>query len=267
MTPDHVKKFQEKIGRTGLLLITLVFIVMTKELNPFRGDPFCKGEWCHPKENLLSELPKDPFRTIKICDDLTHSIKPGRVLSVNLSIACSPDYISYYRSVEGVLQILDGVFEPDDETLLDDLAHTKVMLTFATNPVRGFSIPLLTIRLDFFPDSDLCSLEAIENHLLTVTPTICGYLAETEMKHLSSIEEIRCFIYQRMTSEVSYQYSREFREMLTKTDMLRWDWFISSSPTIFYGENLINFRNHRVGHAMNVTDQHFEEIFSNWGAI
>ena len=32
-------------------------------------------------------------------------------------------------------------------------------------------------------------------------------------------------------------------------------------------ENLINFRNHRVGHAMNVTDQHFEEIFSNWGAI
>jgi len=49
--------------------------------------------------------------------------------------------------------------------------------------------------------------------------------------------------------------------------MLRWDWFISSSPTIFYGENLINFRIHRVGHAMNVTDQHFEEIFSNWGAI
>ena len=202
---------------------------MTKELNPFRVDPFCKGEWCHPKENLLSELPKDPFRTIKICDDLTHSIKPGRVLSVNLSIACSPDYISYYRSVEGVLQILDGVFEPDDETLLDDLAHTKVMLTFATNPVRGFSIPLLTIRLDFFSDSDLCSLEAIENHLLTVTPTICGYLAETEIKHLSSIEEIRCFIYQRMTLEVSYHYSREFREMLTKTDMLRWDWFISSS--------------------------------------
>jgi len=70
-----------------------------------------------------------------------------------------------------------------------------------------------------------------------------------------------------MTSEVAYQYSREFREMLTKTDMLRWDWFISSSPTIFYGENLISFRNHRVGHAMNVTDQHFEEIFSNWGAI
>lgn len=240
---------------------------MIKELNTFRGDPFCKGEWCNPKTDLLGELPKDPFKSLKTCDELTNSLKVGQVLSVNLSIACSPDYISYYRSVEGIIQILEGVFPSEDEVLLDDLAHSKVMMTFGTNPVRGFSIPLLTIKLDFFPDSEMCSLERIEEHLSIVTPSICGYLCETETKNFSSIEEIRGFIYQRMTSEVSYKYTREFREMLSKTDLLRWDWFVQSTPTVFYGENLMDFRESKAGQSMEITDCQFSDIFSNWGKI
>jgi hypothetical protein len=231
------------------------------------GNTYCMGEWCNEKTDLISELPKEPFKTLKTCDEITYALKAGKVLSVNLSIACTPDYISYYHGIEGVMQILEGVFPADDEVLLDDLAHSKVMLTFGTNPVRGFSIPLLTVKLDFFPDSELCSLERIEEHLMSVTPTICGYMCETETIHLSSIEEIRGFVYLRMTSEIAFRFSREFRELLTKTDMLRWDWFVQSAPTVFYGENLIDFSESRVGQAMILTDQSFGDIFSNWGKI
>ena len=241
---------------------------MTLQNNHLDPNRYCVGQWCNPLLNLLGEIPHDPFKSISSCEELTHSLKPGKVLSVNLSISCSPDYLSYYRSVEGVVQILEGMFPSEYIQLWEYLSHSKVMMSFGTNPVPGFSIPLLTIRLDIFPSSELCPIEVIEEHLVNTSPFICGYLCETEVKSLRSRDEIRGFIFHRMRSEVGFRNTREFKELLTKTDLIRWSFFIEgTSPTVFYGDVLLDFRNSKVGRSLVSTDKLFETTFSNWGSI
>lgn len=231
------------------------------------GYDTCVGEWCSPRMDLLSDLPRDPFRTVKTCHELSHALQPGRVLSVNLAISCSPDYISYYHSVEGIFQIFDGVFPLENEDLRRELSESRVMITFGTSDIKGFSIPLLTLKLDFFPTSEQCSLERIDEHFNDVTPRICGYLADTEVKHLYSIEEIRAYVYRRMTSEVAFRNTSEFRALLSKTDFLRWEWFIQSAPTVVQSDCLMNFRESCAGQAMDVADQQFFDLLNNWGRL
>ena len=228
----------------------------------------CTGQWCSTLEGLLEVIPQDPFKDIATCDRVAEALPLGEVLSVNLSVSCAPDYITYYHGVEGLVQILEGVFPSDQVQLMELLSHSKVMMTLATNPVKGFTIPLLTLRIDVFPESAACPLMDIESYLSAVSPRICGYLCETDFKFIGDKDELRGFVFQRMRSDVGYRNTREFRELLYKSDLIRWNFLIEGGgPTVFKGSDLFNFRSCRVGESLLETDKLFETTFSNWGSI
>jgi len=248
--------------------LSLILIVMELKDIEVTTSENCIGQWCSTLEGLLEVIPQDPFKDIATCDRVAEALPLGEVLSVNLSVSCASDYITYYHGVEGLVQILEGVFPSDQVQLMELLSHSKVMMTLATNPVKGFTIPLLTLRIDVFPESGECPLMDIESYLSAVSPRICGYLCETDFKFIGDKDELRGFVFQRMRSDVGYRNTREFRELLYKSDLIRWNFLIEGGgPTVFKGSDLFNFRSCRVGESLLETDKLFETTFSNWGSI
>ena len=217
-------------------------------------DEFCVGEWC-TSDRLNPDRSKDPLQSIRIIEDLVRNIPQGPILSVDMSIACSPDYISYYTGIEGMIQILEGVFQPTDEASIMAFEKSNVMFSLSTNYVPGFLIPLLTIRLDFIPeDGDKTILQEIEYLISENSPRICGYLSEVRVVEIKSQQDANLFITKRMTTRENFRFSKDTLSLLGRSEIFRWIQYIDTLPTMFNGNELLDFRWSRMGMSMKNVD-------------
>lgn len=134
----------------------------------------------------INELGLCSIGTCSFCD----TIRPSHLLDFptyynekcllvsTIFVSPSLDYISYWKTPEGILQLLEGLFEP----LLNlDLGDTQIYLNFGFTPTEGYSIPLLTFNLLMIKEGGHCEgLEEVLEHFDEVSPRIFGILSDTE---------------------------------------------------------------------------------------
>ena len=118
-----------------------------------------------------------------------------------------------------------------------------------------FSDPLLTIRLDFIPeDGDKTILQEIEYLISENSPRICGYLSEVRVVEIKSQQDANLFITKRMTTRENFRFSKDTLSLLGRSEIFRWIQYIDTLPTMFNGNELLDFRWSRMGMSMKNVD-------------
>jgi hypothetical protein len=121
----------------------------------------------------------DKFLKVNLCDDdncrwcLLNENMSQELATSNFVIGISPtpDYLSYWKSSEGLAQIIDGLFRGQ----VKELTNIKVILSFDFIPIKGFSIPIFAFICKTYGDLD--SIKLVENELIEWSPRICGWFS------------------------------------------------------------------------------------------
>ena len=227
---------------------------------------YCVGTWCEEPMDFFADVPPHPIDAYHRVESILPEVPLGKVLSVHLSISSAPEYILNYQGILGIFDVFDGIFSPEAVGELTFLKQMKVLFAFTTRDVQGYSIPLLTIRLDFFSE-DEASLFAVKSHLGRISHSVCGVPVQTELKNFPDARELRAFLFHRMGRTDGYSTTRSVRNLLTKTDVLQWVYLIESGPILFEGCSLPFFRESCAGNALEQASIHLRGMFSTWGEI
>jgi hypothetical protein len=176
---------------------------------------------------LLGEILK-----VNLCDDdncrwcLYENMNGHHLTTSNLIIGISPtpDYLSYWKSSEGLTQIIEGLFRGD----VKELKKTKVTLSFDFIPVKGFSVPMFAFKCKII--GDLGSIELIENELIEWSPRICGWFSYFgASNYVSSGYEFNYDTFRDYLSESQFENLLELTR-LAPID-LNWSEFMNLSAT------------------------------------
>lgn len=189
----------------------------------------------------------DEFSEVNFCDggDCNHCVKVQREFDsfigqrqeeyrsefnsdmiVTIGISPTPDYISYWKSPEGLVQLIEGLFRGD----IISLESVKVFLSFDFKEVKGFTIPMFCLVVQLFGERE--SLDKIESELTFWSPRICGWLSETSVP--MDIDLIEDNIYDYSTfKEFLLEYEYDYLNGLTLLSpiQLNWDEFVGIRHT------------------------------------
>lgn len=140
---------------------------------------------------------------------------------VTIGISPTPDYISYWKSPEGLVQLIEGLFRGD----IVSLESVKVFLSFDFKEVKGFTIPMFCLVLQLFGERE--SLDKIESELTSWSPRICGWLSETSVPMDIDLIEDNIYDYSTFT-EFLLEYEYDYLNGLTLLSpiQLNWDEFV-----------------------------------------
>lgn len=155
----------------------------------------------------------------------------GSELFVTIGISPTPDYLSYWKSPEGLVQLIEGLFR---EEILN-LEPVKVFLSFGFKEVKGFSIPMFCFVLELIGEIE--SLNKIESELNFWSPRICGWLSETS--RLIDRDLVKGDVYDYSTFQ-SFLVEKEYDYLnglsLLSPFQMNWDEFVGMRHTgVLYG--------------------------------
>ena len=226
---------------------------------------FCVGELCNSDPESI-ELAREPFRTMRQCEDLTKALYTGDYLSIEIYFSCSPEFIAHYSSMENILRSVNSMFPMDDLILRDDIENSRVLMSFELSHISGFSIPLLTLKLDVFSRVDVYSLVDIADTLHEQSLSRCGTSVKTQFRSIHSLEELRSYVYHRMTRFDEYDNSKEVSALLQTKDRMRLNWFLATPPVAFDATCLIDLEKNQLGVSMMEMDEILNSVFLRWQA-
>jgi len=195
----------------------------------------------------ISKL-SDKFSELSLCDDTecvhcmliqkeydTYSIQRqdeyrklySNEKFITIGISPTPDYISYWKSPEGLYQIIEGLFRGE----VREIEPVTVLLSFGFKEVKGFSIPMFCLELQLFGDE--YSMSQIESELTTWSPRVCGVLYETsspfELDLGGGGKSYDFFDFQEFLLEYEYEYLNELS--LLSPIRLNWNEFMDIRQT------------------------------------
>ena len=182
---------------------------------------FCDGGDCNHCVTVQREFDSFIVQRQKECRSEFNS-----EMIVTIGISPTPDYISYWKSPEGLVQLIEGLFRGD----IISLKSVKVFLSFDFKEVKGFSIPMFCLVLQLFGERE--SLNKIESELTFWSPQICGWLSETSVP--MDIDLIEDNIYDYLTfKEFLLEYEYDYLNGLTLLSpiQLNWDEFVGIRHT------------------------------------
>lgn len=195
----------------------------------------------------ISKL-SDKFSELSLCDDTecvhcmliqkeydTYSIQRqdeyrklySNEKFITIGISPTPDYISYWKSPEGLYQIIEGLFRGE----VREIEPVTVLLSFGFKEVKGFSIPMFCLELQLFGDE--YSISQIDSELTTWSPRVCGVLYETsspfELDLGGGGKSYDYFDFQEFLLEYEYEYLNELS--LLSPIRLNWNEFMDIRQT------------------------------------
>lgn len=157
---------------------------------------FCDDESCKKCQSIKEEL-NTYIQGSRTKLNKLHSSERTFIIG----ISPTPDYLSYWKSSEGLNQIIDGLFRGRTR----ELNRVKVLLSFDFTPVKGFSIPLISFVCQTYGDSE--SLNLINDELMEWSPRICGWLSDvTESGYKKNCSDYNQWDFDEFltTSELTY---------------------------------------------------------------
>lgn len=181
---------------------------------------FCQGE-CARCKRLQEEF--DLFINQRQKDCMLN-FPTERVITIGISPL--PDFLSYWKSPEGLVQIIEGLFRGD----IRKLESVEVFLSFEFKEVKGFSIPMFCLELQLFGDSN--SLNLIDSELTEWSPRICGWLSETSKSveiELLGTDVSDYSVFQDFLLEYEYDYLNGLT--LLSPIQLNWEEFVGIRDT------------------------------------
>lgn len=141
---------------------------------------FCDGSNCGYCDRVEKEIEsylsdkKEHYRSIY--DGERH---------YTVGISPTPDYLDYWKSAEGLGQIVQGLFRGEVQNI-DDV---MILVSFWFKRIKGFTIPIFCFELQLFGSEE--SLIRIDKELTVWSPRICGWLHDSNEPYLVELLE-RC---------------------------------------------------------------------------
>ena len=190
------------------------------------SDKFSELSLCDDTECIHCMLIQNEYDTYSIqrqdeCRKLYSNEK-----FITIGISPTPDYISYWKSPEGLYQIIEGLFRGE----VREIESVTVLLSFGFKEVKGFSIPMFCLELQLFGDE--YSMSQIESELTTWSPRVCGVLYETSSPFeldLGGGKSYDFFDFQEFLLEYEYEYLNELS--LLSPIRLNWNEFMDIRQT------------------------------------
>lgn len=183
----------------------------------FSGVNYCDNDDCKKCQSIKEELEIYKHDKMSRFKEI-HPI----IRTFIIGISPTPDYLSYWKSSEGLNQIIDGLFREK----VRELNKVKVLLSFDFKPIKGFSIPLFCFVCEVY--GDLESINLIEDELNKWSPRICGWLNDVSESE-----------YNKTVSELN---SWEFKDFLTPSELEYLSDLIQLSPIELDWTEFMNLR-------------------------
>lgn len=190
------------------------------------SDKFSELSLCDDTECIHCMLIQNEYDTYSIQRQDEYRKLYSNEKFITIGISPTPDYISYWKSPEGLYQIIEGLFRGE----VREIEPVTVLLSFGFKEVKGFSIPMFCLELQLFGDE--YSMSQIESELTTWSPRVCGVLYETSSSFeldLGGGKSYDFFDFQEFLLEYEYEYLNKLS--LLSPIRLNWNEFMDIRQT------------------------------------